>query len=285
MSGYRTSSDKLRLPPDSIEMLAELEKAFEKFGIDFYLVGAVSRDVWLTGIHGIRPKRATADIDFAVLINHKGLYEELKKYLLATKKFTPYHENAFVLIYEGELQVDLLPFGEIEDGNRTVKIEGTGYTSIHVDGFREVYQSGLPEIDLDSHHFKFCTLPGIVILKLIAWDDRPEARRDDIKDISEIMNHYFDINSSNIWDNHYDLFDREDADLREIAAEVMGREIRAILMKENQLFERVEGFISRNIAQQADSPMALTMTEYFDNTIEANIRLLEFLLSGLRTEK
>ena len=31
-----------------------------------------------------------------------------------------------------------------------------------------------------AEKFKFYTLPGIVILKLLAWDDRPEKRRDDI---------------------------------------------------------------------------------------------------------
>ncbi|MGC4038562.1 MAG: hypothetical protein QM764_21545 [Chitinophagaceae bacterium] len=282
MSGYRISSDKLRLPQGGIEMLAELEKAFEKFKIDFYLVGAISRDVWFTGIHGIRPKRSTADIDFAVLIHEKGIYEELKDSLLATKKFTSSHDNAFVLIYEGGLEVDLLPFGEIEDDNRTVKIQGTGYTSIHVDGLSEVYRSGLPEVELEGHQFKFCTLPGIIILKLIAWDDRPEKRRDDIKDISEIMDHFFNMNSNDIWDNHFDLFEKEDADLREIAAEVIGRKMRKILLLDNSLFERIAGIIQRNIQQAGDSPMALIMTEYFDNTIEADIRLLEFLLKGLQ---
>jgi predicted nucleotidyltransferase len=55
--------------------------------------------------------------------------------------------------------VDLLPFGAIEDENRKVTIQGTGYTSVHVDGFNEVYEEGLPEVELAGrHHFKFCTL-------------------------------------------------------------------------------------------------------------------------------
>ena len=49
---------------------------------NFYLVGAVARDVWMSGIHKIAPRRTTTDIDFAVLINDKGTYEALKEYLI-----------------------------------------------------------------------------------------------------------------------------------------------------------------------------------------------------------
>jgi predicted nucleotidyltransferase len=59
-------------------------------------------------------------------------------------------------------------------------------------GFTEIYEEGLPELNLEGEHqFKFYTLPGIVLLKMIAFDDRLEHRRDDIKDISDILNHFF----------------------------------------------------------------------------------------------
>lgn len=74
MSSYKINFEQLRQQPEITEMLSALEKGFKKFGIDFYLVGAVARDVWMSGIHGIAPRRATADIDFAVLINDHGTY-------------------------------------------------------------------------------------------------------------------------------------------------------------------------------------------------------------------
>jgi predicted nucleotidyltransferase len=36
-------------------------------------------------------------------------------------------------------------------------------------------------------------LSGIIILKLLAWDDRPEERREDKKDISDILHHFFNM--------------------------------------------------------------------------------------------
>ena len=127
MSYYKVSFEQLRQQPAILDLLAALERGFQIFKIDFYLVGAVARDVWMQGIHKLPAERTTKDIDFAVLINDKGLYEALKKYLIDEEGFQPYSGNAFVLLKDGT-PVDLLPFGDIEDEDRKVTVEGTGYT-------------------------------------------------------------------------------------------------------------------------------------------------------------
>lgn len=262
-------------------MLSALERGLEKFGIDFYLVGAVARDVWMSGINQIEPRRTTGDIDFAVLINDKGTYEALKEYLIEKEGFHPYKGNAYVLIWKGHTEVDLLPFGAIEDENGKVTMNGLGLTNISLHGFTEVYEEGLPQLDLEGkHQFKFCTLPGIVVLKLIAWDDRPEARRDDIKDISDILNHFFDMYDEEIWENHHDLFGELDADLKHIAARVMGREMNKIAKRNEKLFSRLEGILNTNTDDIPNSEMGAIMVEYFDNTVEDNVLLLQQLKQG-----
>lgn len=139
MSSYKINYEQLRQTPEIGEMLSALERGLEKFGLDYYLVGAVARDVWMSGINKIAPKRTTGDIDFAVLINDKGVYEALKQHLIETEGFHSSHDNAFVLLWKDKIQVDLLPFGAIEDEDGKVTVEGTGYTSVHVPGFSEVY--------------------------------------------------------------------------------------------------------------------------------------------------
>jgi predicted nucleotidyltransferase len=281
MSFYKINYDQLRQQPEITEMLSALERGFEKFGIDYYLVGAVARDVWMSGINKIAPRRTTGDIDFAVLINDKGTYEALKTYLVETEGFHPYKENAFVLIWKDKTEVDLLPFGAIEDEEGKVTIEGTGYTTVHVPGFTEVYEEGLPEMELEGEHqFKFCTLPGIVVLKLIAWDDRPEARRDDIKDISDILNHFFNMYDNEIWDNHSDLFGDEEADPKHIAARVMGREMNKIAKRNEKVFSRIKGILDANTDDMPNSKMGAIMIEYFENTVEDNVLLLQQLKQG-----
>ena len=187
MSTYKINFKQLRQQPQLSEMLSALERGLNKFDIDFYLVGAVARDLWMSAINDIPPSRITGDIDFAIFINDKGTYDNLKKYLIEVEGFSPYKSNAFVLVWKGFIQVDLLPFGEIKDKNDAVSIEDSGLTSLNMPGFKEIYDDGLPMVELEEiHKFKFCTLPGIVILKLMAWQDRPEIRRDDIKDITSV---------------------------------------------------------------------------------------------------
>jgi len=286
MSSYKINYEQLRQQPEITEMLSALERGFEKFGIDFYLVGAVARDVWMSGINKIAPRRTTGDIDFAVLINDKGTYEALKTYLVETEGFHPFKGNAFVLIWKEKTEVDLLPFGAIEDEDGKVTTSGLGLTNISLQGFTEVYEEGLPQLDLEGEHqFKFCTLPGIVLLKMIAWDDRPEKRRDDVKDISDILNHFFNMYDNEIWDNHSDLFGDEDADLKHIAARVMGREMNKIAKRNEKVFNRIEGILRNNTDDIPNSKMGAIMTEYFQNTVQDNVLMLQQLKEGFNEIK
>jgi predicted nucleotidyltransferase len=283
MSTYKLNFEQIRQDAKLSIMLDALERGFEKFGIDFYLIGAVSRDVWMAGINKIKPRRTTGDIDFAVYVNNKGVYEALKEYLITQEGFSSYQQNAFVLIYKDGTEVDLLPFGAIEDEDRRVTVQGTGYTSVHVDGFHEVYENSLPEVEIGNHKFKFCSLPGIVLLKMIAWEDRPEARSGDIVDISDVFNHYFDMHSDEIYEKHSDIFTAEDAEnatLTELAARVMGREIKSIAQRNEKLLARIANILDVNTADAATSKMAEIMVQYFNNTIEENLRLLQYLKMG-----
>jgi predicted nucleotidyltransferase len=281
MNSYKINYEQLRQQPEITAMLSALERGFKIFSIDFYLVGAVARDVWMSGINKIAPRRTTGDIDFAVLINDKGTYKALKDYLVNTEGFHPYKGNSFVLIWKDKTEVDLLPFGAIENEDGRVIADGLGLTNITLQGFTEVYEEGLPQLDLEGEHqFKFCTLPGIVLLKMIAWDDRPERRRDDIKDISDILNHFFNMYDNEIWENHYDLFGQEDADLRIIAARVMGREMHKIAKRNEKLRSRIAEILHANTNDIEKSPMATIMVEYFENTVEENVLLLQELKNG-----
>jgi len=101
--------NKIRQEGNYKELLEALERGFNKFNIDFYLVGATARDVWMQGVHDTLPRRATSDIDFAIMINDSVIFNELKDYLIKEKGFVPYHDNAFVLIWKDKTQVDLIP--------------------------------------------------------------------------------------------------------------------------------------------------------------------------------
>lgn len=266
-----------------MQMLEALERGLYRFNVDFYLVGAVARDVWMRAIHDITPRRTTGDIDFAVLINKAGVYEDLKDYLVEKEGFRPYHANSFVLLWHNGQEVDLLPFGSIEQDGK-VRVEGTGLTTLHVTGFREVYEAGLPELELeDNHRFKFCTIPGIVLLKLIAWDDRPEVRSSDIQDLADILLNYFDMFSEHIFESHNDLFEEREEEnfLLKVASQALGREVGRIAGRSEALSERVKRIMLDNTKSAATSRIAAIMARTLDCTVEESIDLLRRIQRGI----
>lgn len=271
--------NKIRSEGNYKEILEALERGFSKFGIDFYLVGATARDVWMRGVHDKPPKRATSDIDFCIMIKDSYVFDELKNYLIEEEGFVPYKENAFVLIWKDKTQVDLIPFGELEkEGVATVR--GTGFTSMNVEGFKEVFEQASEEIQTEEMQFKVCTLSGIVILKLIAWDDRPEMRGDDIDDIADIIKNYFHFNSDAIYEHHNDLFG--DDDLDEIASQYLGREIGKIISKSEKLITRVKGILEKGLSDSDSNNLDELLARESDETIDYSRSLISHILAGIK---
>ena len=83
-----------------------------------------------------------------------------------------------------------------------------------------------------------------------------------------------------IWENHSELFVEDDADLKHIAARVMGREMSKIAQRNEKLFGRIEEILNTNTDDMPNSKMAAIMVEYFENTVEDNVLLLQQLKKG-----
>ena len=54
---------------------------------EYLLAGATARDLILVNVHGLRPGRATRDIDFGIAVESWAQFELLKEKLLATNEF------------------------------------------------------------------------------------------------------------------------------------------------------------------------------------------------------
>lgn len=52
------------------------------------------------------------------------------------------------------------------------------------------------QVEIEKKIANIPPLPGMVVLKLIAWSDRPEERDNDLSDILRIIQHYYNLN----WD-------------------------------------------------------------------------------------
>lgn len=263
------------------EVFDALEEAFTATRTDYYIIGALARDIWYS--RGRKFTRQTKDVDFAVLVGSQEDYEKIKDYLKDHKHYRSSKRNSFVMLTPEGAQVDILPFGEIEIDD-SVEIEGEGLTSIKVNGFKEVYEEGTENIELATgHHFETATLPAIVLLKLIAFDDRPEERENDPGDIAGIIDQFFDLKADLIYENHVDLFAKDDDNqtLEEISAIVIGREVKNICGDNNLLLERLRGILKEHIDGKEDSVFIRGMVAENGETVETCVLYLEKMMAGL----
>lgn len=264
------------------EVLTELEHNLRDLNLDCYLIGALARDIWMTGVHGIQQQRATKDLDLAVLIPTKERYLQLKDRLITTGHFTEVRDNPFKLIHSSKTEIDVLPFGGLDrEGN--VLLADAGFTSLTIEGFSEVFESATVPVELGGHEFRVCTLPGIVILKLIAYDDRPEMRSKDIQDIVAIIENYFNIASVDLCSKHFDLLQKVDSEFDTfcIGAHLLGRHMKPILSRLELLKTRITKILQSAIESQQDSKLAQLMIREMIGSLEEAVAILKELLAGI----
>lgn len=228
------------------EMLEELADVFRQFNVDFYLVGAVARDVHLNRAEERRTLRRTRDIDIAVMLNNEEQFHEVKNTLIASGKFTEHYSEPIKLFYKDELEIDVLPFGEIENVYYEVQLHKPRVYTIDVPGFA-VLNNATEQIKIGTTDVNICSVEGIIVLKLFAYDDN-SARTKDITDIEHLLSVYFDLNQLDIWENYLDVMDIYDTTDREylqlISARVTGRKIKQLMAGEHALTARLERILS-----------------------------------------
>ena len=113
---------------------------------------------------------------------------------------------------------------------------------INMPGFKEIYPF-VTAIELPSgQQLKVCSLEGLVMLKIIAYGDRP-SRTKDITDIDHVIKYYFDLSQDNIYEDYFDVMDLYPTDntdyLELVSARVIGRKIREIILSDKMLTDRM----------------------------------------------
>lgn len=151
---------------------------------------------------------------------------------------------------------------------------------MHVLGFREVLEEAVP-VFIEEKIANIPPLPGMVILKLIAWSDRPEDRGDDLPDILRIIEHYYTLAWDEILKFHYDTLENDPFDQRMIAAEVLGRKSRLYLDKSKAISVRVLHVLETNLQDASKSVIAREWARKLDASIEYAYSLLNSFYKGL----
>jgi predicted nucleotidyltransferase len=215
-----------------------LERALIKFEIDYYLIGAQSRDVWTN--HLDLDKRTTRDIDYCVYVKDPATWNMLTEYLIKEEGFKRDEKEPY-RFYFGEI-VDLIPFGGIEENGEAILTNPT--TELSVYGCKEVTEEAV----LIEGTFKVVTLAGLCVMKLIAYNEKPGSRAKDIDDFFFLVKNYHEIAGEELFDGNYDDLLEGDFEMQIASARMLGRHMTAILKKNKTLKEKIVDILNSQLS-------------------------------------
>ena len=159
--------------------------------------------------------------------------------------------NSVKLIYKEGIEVDLLPFGEIENADRELRLNRHTLLVMDMTGFREVYPFTETIKVAEDLSLNVCTPEGLIILKLIANNDNP-SRTKDITDIEHLLKVYFELHADEIYSEYMDameLYDTADNNyLQLVSARVAGRKIKMILTAHTSTTKQIKFILTKRPA-------------------------------------
>lgn len=258
------------------EVFQIIDEVLSERGIPYYLVGVNAIALELLE-KGHKPSRGTKDIDFAIMISSMTEFDQVAEQLV-TRGFNKVKAPWTFFHAQFNAVVDLLPFGEVEENDTEDFHER--YSDLHVLGFKEVLAQA-KDILIEEKIAHIPPLHGMVILKLIAWSDRPEERGNDPFDILLIIKKYFELEFDDIVANHFDAFPEGDLNELQLAARVLGRKAAEILQHSDPLKERVLSILEKNSINPGESPIAKQWAQKHDWDLEYAGSLLAELKRGI----
>lgn len=251
--------------------------------IDWVVVGALARDYAFRDSDDLKTLRATNDVDLAVLMQSWEEFYTSVERLCASGKFQQ-TEMPHRLQHTNGQWMDFLPFGGVEKDHH-IAWPPDGVPEMNVMGFMDVLTAS-PQVFLPNDIMvRIAPAPAVAFLKMLAWCDSPSTRERDIEDIAAFIQGYITeiVGWNQVFADYEVAMTRDDFDLEEAGAYVMGNEIAGILSSAtyNQTLELVAGIA------EPYGPFVNGIKQYLKTTSEHAQRVCEQLLKGLReaTEK
>ena len=273
-----------KIDPETITLFQCVEGVAKQLNIPFVVVGAYARDLMLHYGHGAAIQRATSDIDFGIQIPNWAAFEKLTERLLENgfEKSQPQHR----LVSPEGIQVDIVPFGQLEDERANIQWPPNGDMVMNVLGFQEALDHAeMVRIqDVPSVDIPVATPQGMTLLKLISWVDRAaDMRKKDAKDLRYLMKTYTKIPA--IMEVLYDsgfLEERYDWDTELAGAHQLGIDVKTIAGE--QTYKAVSALFNGEHKKLSVETLVDEMRDQIAGEYEKNKEIVDALIEGFLQE-
>lgn len=231
------------------KMFASLQPVLKAHEVDYFLIGALARDVQLFALGGPAAERKTNDVDIAILVDAEEQFYRIKEALIQTGEFEEAERSDIKLLFRHAVELDILPFGAIEDDHRGIRLARRQPVVLDMHGFQEVYPFVQEHALAPGVSLKVCTIEALILLKLFANADDP-SRTKDITDIEQLVAVYFDLNSNEIYDTYFDVLGLYEAAAPQeypqlVAAQVIGRKIHHLLANAADTLQKLKAILQK----------------------------------------
>ena len=249
MDEQKLSFDDFRIPHLK-KVLPALAKLFKSLDIQFYILGGLARDIHFSVLE-IEAVRMTKDLDIAIFVPESDQFDLVINELVKQYGYQKVEENPVVLIHPSGLNVDFIPFNKLSSVDGSMAEFGADFEGFNLKGFYEISLASIEAIEIEGVFYNVSTPEAIILLKILAFDDRPDWRGKDLEDIGQLLKYYFDLNTDQIYEDHNDLFDDDPAQkLEEISARVIGRKMAATLKTNDELKKDILSIIGRYLSDE-----------------------------------
>jgi len=266
-----------------IDVLSEIDTISRYLNFDFFIVGAMARDILLQHAHGLATIRATSDIDIGVFVPDWDRFLSLKEALVGTGKFKP-TGHIQRLHYENEQPLDIVPFGGVTDNNGSISWPPEHAIEMSVMGFNECYRHTETVLVRRKPDLivKVVSLAGLAILKLVSWDDNVERRGKDVHDLFIIMRNYIEAGNLDRFFEEEDILKDEDSDYDLSSAHFLGLDMARLADPATN--SRLTGILDREAASKRGHQLAmdvLKQSAFQNESYERVVVYFDALLRGL----
>lgn len=247
------------------ELLKKLTDYFQSIGSDFYVIGATARDIILSGIHKQTSARRTVDLDIAIAIKNWEKFEQISKGICEIDGFQKSSKQKQLFLYKLIFKLDIVPFGEVAKADNNIYWPPEEEFAMSVVGFTEVANKTLDVTIDDEFTVKVASLPGICILKLVAFNDRKYQTNKDADDLAFIIENYLEINIERTAEEHYDIYEVENFNTFTAGASLLGKDIKSILWENDGAIHTFIQILEGELRLEDESPLMNQMIETHKN--------------------
>ncbi|BAU49561.1 hypothetical protein SVA_3013 [Sulfurifustis variabilis] len=264
----------------TLALLRAVAKTAGELHIAWMVTGAAGRVMLLEGVYGLPHGRATQDVDLGVMVANWEQYRALVERISQDKRFQPDPKQRQRLRFRDDGLLDLVPFGDIEARDRTIRWPPENDFAMSVIGFREAYAEAVV-VSLDGLSVPVVSPVGLALLKLVAWSERHHTQpKKDAADLAYVLRHFSAILTEQVlFDEYFSIVETSGFDVDVAASRVLGRKIANLAAEDTRSY--VLNLLHRELKQGTDSKLVREVGEHLAGAGEERaLQLLESLRTG-----